>query len=290
MEADKELISVVIPTYNRAGTIMTSLGSVLAQTWPRIEVIVADDGSADGTEKLFEGVSDPRVRYFRYEPNRGACYARNRGAEIAVGSFIAFQDSDDTWRADKLEKQMAHMRASGADFTFCAMQRFTPAGKAYRFPVSGFDSGGNALRQLLLENRAGTQTMLMRREVWEAVRFDESFRRYQDWDFVLRVAAAGYRLAYLDEVLADSAVGSDSISAAVNSAPALEHLFNAHRAEFEAFPECLARYDRRMGNRLAETDPARAATYYKASFRIEGRLRDRAAEAKCALRAKREKT
>ena len=93
-----DLISVVIPTYNRKDKLPACIESVLAQTYTNLEVIVVDDASTDGTQHLFDAPGDPRVHYVRYEQNRGACYARNLGAQHAHGSVLAFQDSDDLWR------------------------------------------------------------------------------------------------------------------------------------------------------------------------------------------------
>ena len=268
MDNTAPLVSVIIPSYNRRDSIAASVESVLRQSFSRLEVIVVDDGSDDGTEELFAGASDGRVRFFRYEGNRGACHARNYGAERASGALIAFQDSDDIWHADKLEKQLAFMERTGADFVFCGINRVSAGGREYFYPVSGFDNGGDALGQFLLENRAGTQTMLMKRAVWESVRFDESFKRYQDWDFALRVAAR-WRMAFLNEALVDSRVSGSSISASVSAYPALCHLLEKHREEFDSRPECLARLYRRMGNRLLETEPAKAQGYYFRAFRLE---------------------
>ena len=86
-----ELISVVIPTYNRKDKLPACIASVLAQTYPNLEVIVVDDASTDGTELLFDCNIDPRVHYVRYGDNRGACYARNLGAQRAHGSILPFR-------------------------------------------------------------------------------------------------------------------------------------------------------------------------------------------------------
>lgn len=244
------LISVILPAYNRAETIPAALESVLNQTYPSLEVIVVDDGSTDGTEALFSALpEDPRITYFRYEPNRGACHARNVGAAQAKGTYIAFQDSDDLWTPDKLEKEMAFLISEDADLVFCGMNRTSRNGGTYYFPVHPFQNDKDPTAQFLLENRAGTQTLLMRKNVWETVRFDETFRRYQDWDFMLRAAAAGTKIRYLAEPLASSQVRADSISASVSSIPALEHLHDAHRAEFRAHPRAELKYRARIRKR-----------------------------------------
>ncbi len=189
-----DLISVVIPTYNRRDKLPACIASVLAQTYRNIEVIVVDDASTDGTERLFDCGTDPRVHYVRYGDNRGACYARNLGAQQARGSILAFQDSDDLWHPDKLQKQYDLLTATGADLCYCGMNRIAANGSSFYYPVHA-PHPGRALEDFLAENRAGTQTMLMHRAVWEAVRFDETIRRYQDWDFAIR-AAERFRLVY----------------------------------------------------------------------------------------------
>lgn len=269
MDYVKNLISVVIPCYNRVDVILPCIQSVLSQSYGDIEIIVADDGSTDGTEKLFDQLTDARIRYCRYTPNHGACRARNFGAQRARGEYIAFQDSDDYWHTDKLQKELSALLEWNADFVFCGMNRVSPDGKKYYYPVNPFDNSADALPQLLMENRAGTQTMLMRREVWENVRFSEDFRRYQDWDFVLRVAAAGYKLHYLPQALVESPVSAGSISASVNSLPALIHLYEAHRMEFDSRPQCLARFYLRVSRRLKATDPFGAFRYYLKSVKTK---------------------
>ena len=115
--------------------------------------------------------------------------------------------------------------------------------------------------------------MLMKKGVWEALRFDESFRRYQDWDFAIR-AAEHFTLCYLPEALADSEVGVDSISFAVKSYPALVHLYEKHRALYEKYPQSDAVMNRRMGKRLHKTDPGQAAKHYWISFKLSHKWYD----------------
>lgn len=83
---NSELISVVIPSYNRKNKLPACMESVLGQSYGNIELIVVDDASTDATEELFRSISDPRVKFLRYDVNRGACYARNYGAQHASGS------------------------------------------------------------------------------------------------------------------------------------------------------------------------------------------------------------
>jgi len=94
-------VSVIIPTYNRAHMVGETIESVLQQTFQDFEVIVADDGSTDGTHQLLRTYGD-RIRYL-FQQNRGAAAARNRAVEEAKGRYLAFCDDDDLWCPDHLE-------------------------------------------------------------------------------------------------------------------------------------------------------------------------------------------
>lgn len=116
-----ELISVVIPAYNAQHTLLATLDSVFAQTWPRVEVIVVDDGSTDHTAALLQALG-PRVRTIR-QPNGGLAQARRTGVEAARGHWIALMDADDLCRPDRLALQVRTMQACpqvvlcGSDFS-----------------------------------------------------------------------------------------------------------------------------------------------------------------------------
>ena len=90
------IISVVVATYNRAGTIMSSLESILAQKDVDLELVVVDDGSTDSTEDVIRNIGDARVQYIKIPENKGASYARNKGIQEARGEWILVWDSDDT--------------------------------------------------------------------------------------------------------------------------------------------------------------------------------------------------
>ena len=93
----EELISVIIPTYNRRDKVTYAVKSVLDQTYSNIEVIIIDDASTDNTEAEIKKIKDDRIRYIYLEKNHGAAGARNVGIKEANGTYIAFQDSDDIW-------------------------------------------------------------------------------------------------------------------------------------------------------------------------------------------------
>ncbi len=100
--AEKPMVSVIIPTYNRAHVLGRAIRSVLDQTYQDFELIVVDDGSSDHTGEVVATFADPRIHYLRHEKNRGAAAARNTAIKTAQGEYIASLDSHDEWLPEKL--------------------------------------------------------------------------------------------------------------------------------------------------------------------------------------------
>lgn len=149
------LVSVIIPTYNRAHTLPASIDSVLCQTYDNLEVIVVDDGSTDGTEIFVRGLADSRVRYIKNSGNHGPAAARNLGVRRAEGEYVAFQDSDDEWRPDKLEKQMPLLLEplEKTDLVYCEYTRYHGENRRETVPskvLPAESKQGNILPKLLL--------------------------------------------------------------------------------------------------------------------------------------------
>ena len=208
------MVSVIIPTYNRAATLARAMESALRQSYDDLELIVVDDGSTDGTKELVSSFSDARVRYV-YQENAGACRARNRGVEEARGELIAFQDSDDEWLEDKLEKQVAFLEEQGADMVYCALDSFFETGEREGVLPAKFppvkQSREETVRQMLFSGTVVTQTVLVRAACVREVLFDAEMPRYQEWEWSVRFA---YRhdCAFLPEVLVRRCIQKDSIS------------------------------------------------------------------------------
>lgn len=104
-----EIFSIIMPSFNSADTIVASIMSVIAQTYPSWRLYVIDDCSSDNTGDLVKGFSklDSRVKYIRHDNNNGVAVARNTGIKLARGRYIAFLDSDDQWVENKLKYQLA---------------------------------------------------------------------------------------------------------------------------------------------------------------------------------------
>lgn len=185
-QARPPLVSVVVPTFNRAAQIGAAVDSVLAQTYPHWELIVVDDGSQDETPLMLSAYGE-RIRTIRQE-NRGVSAARNRGILAAAGEFIALLDSDDYWLPDKLAAQVAYFRQHPA-LMLCQTEeiwvrngrRVNPKARHRKFAGMIFEK---TLPLCLISPSA---VMLRRSLLDEVGLFDETLPACEDYDLWLRI-------------------------------------------------------------------------------------------------------
>lgn len=198
------LVSVIIPTYNRAATIEASIRSVLEQSVQETEVIIVDDCSADNTEAVITGIRDERIRYVKNAMNMGAAKSRNIGAAGAQGKYLAFNDSDDIWQHDKLEKQLRYLEdRPEIRMVYCALNLHM-GNKTQTIPDTGLPLEGHILATLIQGNTVGTPTILIEREFFLNIGgFDESILALEDWEFALRVSQ-NEKIGYVNECLVDA--------------------------------------------------------------------------------------
>lgn len=116
----ENLVSIVTPVYNAERFIEKTINSVQAQTYEQFEMILVDDCSPDDSAAVIKNLAalDTRIKYVKLEENAGAAVARNTGLEYAKGQYIAFIDSDDVWKPEKLAKQIAFMKKNDYAFTY----------------------------------------------------------------------------------------------------------------------------------------------------------------------------
>lgn len=192
-------VTVVIPTWNRAGSLRRALDSVFAQTRPPDEVIVVDDGSSDGTRRMVrEGY--PRASYL-FQENRGVAAARNRGAEKAGGDWLAFLDSDDEWLPRKLERQL-HALGAQPEFQLCHTDEiWIRRGRRVNPMKKHAKSGGWIFQRSLELCLISPSSVLLRRDLFDFLGgFDESLPACEDYDLWLRITAL-HPVLYVDEPL-----------------------------------------------------------------------------------------
>ena len=183
-----DLVSIIMPTYNRADCIGKAVESALAQTHAEFELIVVDDGGTDATEDVIKSYDDPRIRYFRYEANRGAARARNFGLDQARGRFITYLDSDNTMEPDFLRIMLGVVQSSpDIEMAYCAQKILRGAETESGTEVESIRFA--AFSRSLLENRnyIDLGVLLHRRSMLDRVgRFSEEMQRLMDWEFLLR--------------------------------------------------------------------------------------------------------
>ena len=192
---DNMLVSVVIPTYRRPQKLNRAIQSVLSQTYPYFEILIADDNEPGSIWRyrtmyvIQSYLDDSRVHCLPCEKHENGSAARNRGLSAARGTWICFLDDDDYYEPDKLEKQIGflnqHSEFSGC---FCDYKR---NGKVEQIP-----DYKDLCRNIFLQKQIPqTSSWMLRTETVRAIGgFDESYPRYQDLEFLMRFDQAGYRL------------------------------------------------------------------------------------------------
>lgn len=193
---EADTVSVVTPTYGRPQFLAAAIESALSQSHPPFEIIVVDDASPDDVEGTLAEFADPaRIRYVRQERNMGANAARNRGVALAKGRFVAFLDDDDVWLPKKTELQLVALKAQRAEACLCGYQVIDGAGMQLRnCDVLQADD----VKQMRMV--AGFSSLLVRRDVVEALGLDESLPCAQDWDFYARLVRRR-PIAYVPQIL-----------------------------------------------------------------------------------------
>ena len=189
-------ISVIIPAYNSAKTILETIDSVLRQSFTDFELIVINDGSSDRTLELLATVDDPRLRVLSFA-NGGLPVARNRGIANSQGEFVTFIDADDLWTEDKLELQLAALsQNSAAGVVYSWTTVMDEAGKSF-YPGKSVSHAGDVRRQLLANNfiASGSNVMIRRTAIESVGEFEPTLTSAEDWDYWLRLALAGWEFA-----------------------------------------------------------------------------------------------
>jgi hypothetical protein len=189
------LVSVIIPTFNRADLLPETLRSVLGQTVQALEVIVVDDGSTDDTVGVVEAMGDPRLRLIRNTWSGRPAVGRNIGIRAARAELIAFVDSDDLWLPEKLAVQLAYMEANPQSlwcFTHFDDLDSSTGIISQRMIPQALSSGTYSPKDLLCGNFIGSLTPLIQRGLLNLTGpLDESWeiRFAEDWDIWLRLSA-----------------------------------------------------------------------------------------------------
>ena len=208
------MVKIIIPTYNRKSYLERAIDSVLDQNYCQFRIIVVDDGSNDGTADYVRELREPKKLKYMKIPHSGfPGKVRNAGAREARGEYLAFLDSDDLWKPEKLARQVAFFKEH-PDIRICHTREIwqrgqrivSQAGQRHR-------RSGNIFPDALKKCIIGPSTVMMRRELFEEL---GGFREYleiaEDYELWLRITAK-YPVGYIDEPLVIKRGGhSDQLS------------------------------------------------------------------------------
>ena len=206
-------ISIIIPTYNRGNALIKSLNSVLLQTYHNLEVFVIDDCSTDDTESLISKLKDDRIKYVKLKENKGANFARNIGIQMSTGKYISFQDSDDIYHKDKIERQYKNIIKKNSDLDFCEVSLIF--NDSFKSTIPDQTQQKKIRRKMILDelcngNFISTQSILVKNTLIKENLFDINFPRFQDYDLILRIIPK-CKVSYSKKVLVDLYRTKDSI-------------------------------------------------------------------------------
>ncbi len=209
------LVSIITPTYNSANFIEDTYKSVMGQTLSDWNWIVTDDGSTDDTINILNKISssDHRVQINRNINNLGAAYSRNKSLSIATGKFVAFLDSDDLWKKDKLEKQVEFMNDKKKNFSFTGYELLNEKGSKLNITVDTTHHNNvfNYNDLLLKKVTLGCSTVMLRNKFINGIQMP-LLRTGQDYAFWLLLLRNGGVANLLNSPLTEYRIRPNSIS------------------------------------------------------------------------------
>jgi glycosyltransferase involved in cell wall biosynthesis/uncharacterized membrane protein len=265
---NKKLVTVIIPTRNRRNFLEKSLKSVLNQTYKNIEVIVINDASVDDTLEFLKKQQDLRLKVFSLKKQSGAQVARNKGLAEARGEFISFNDDDDIWKKDKLEKQIKAFDKN-IDLVYCQIKRDDKENSFY-LPSKKKALRKESLKKTLFlgEHGIGLPSVVIKRSSIKLKNlFDENLPRYQDWELFLRLVK-NLNFKYLPEVLVFSKVLKNGITKNEKILlKATKLIFKKHKKEIAKDREVLSNWLFRIGDLYYhKRNYKKARNYFKKAF------------------------
>lgn len=207
---EEKLVSIITPMYNAKAFIAETMESVLAQTYPYWEMIIVDDVSTDSCAEIVKAyaMKDSRIKYYKHQKNSGVAVARNTAIQKASGRYIAFLDSDDLWKANKLEKQLQFMKEKQVTFCYsdCEIINETgeSTGKIRHVPEM------QDYKKLLKGNAIPCLTVLIDRS--RVSKIEMPLIPHEDYAAWLSILKTGIVAYGQNEVLAKYRVNSTSLS------------------------------------------------------------------------------
>ncbi|MDC8000100.1 glycosyltransferase family 2 protein [Aequorivita todarodis] len=232
MPTDTPLVSIIIPTFNRAHLIGETLASILAQTYQNWECIVIDDGSTDNTEEVMAGymARDSRFRYYSRPAHKvkGANSCRNIGLNLVMGEFIVFFDSDDIMISDHLKVKISEILLHDCDYVITKTEFIGSEKKVgknnYRFhlyPLTSYNYVSQAINWL-------TYDVCIKKNVAQSIQFNEDLHSGQEYNYFSKLVHKSINAKFIDKTVTLRRYHKDTIRGNLNtSQKLLESSFRA---------------------------------------------------------------
>lgn len=207
----EKLISIIMPTYNCGKFIGETIETVVKQTYKNWELIIVDDCSKDETEKTVKKYvdNDNRIKYHKLETNQGAAVARTQAMKMAEGNYMAFLDSDDLWKENKLEKQLRFMEENNYNFTCTAYEQIDEEGELLNKVINPKRKAN--YNRILLDCPVGNSTVMY--NVDKLGKFEvPNIRKRNDDALWLQILKKEKYIYGMNDVLMEYRIRSNSIS------------------------------------------------------------------------------
>jgi glycosyltransferase involved in cell wall biosynthesis len=221
------LVSVIIPTYNHAHFLRDALQSVCDQSFSDWEAVVINNYSKDDTIAVIEAFDDPRIRLENFRNNAIIAAARNRGIALARGQYLAFLDSDDTWLPEKLATCIPRLE-NGYGLVCHGLRWFGNRREKEQYYGPAYRATFNAL--LYEGNCIATSATMVRRDLVESVggfSEDERVVTAEDYHLWLKLAQAGIKMDFVDQVLGNYRFHTTNTGGAIRQSTAVKHVVEA---------------------------------------------------------------
>jgi len=245
-----DLVSVIVPVYNRAHLVAETVDSILLQTYRHLEIILINDGSSDNSLsviKEYEKCFPEKVRVID-QKNQGQIVARNKGIKLARGKYIAFLDSDDLWLPDKLEHQIPLFN-QGVGLVYGGVELINESGETTGFNPCDPSVQGNIYPQLLVKNRmTGGSVVVLAEALAKVGLFDPEFKAAENWDLWLRICKE-YQARLVNKPVVKYRLHQNNMSKDVMLMQDAKRQIMAKHCDKHSSDKLVARY-----SRLAEAD------------------------------------
>ena len=275
VKTDNPLVSVIVPTYNRAEFIMESVGSVLNQTYKNLEIIIVDDASPDNTAEVIQAIDDDRVRYVCNEKNSGPAVSRNHGIDVATGDYLCFLDDDDNYLPHKIEVLLNELHGTppAVGLAYSRVRYVINGEEKVGYPTTG--SSGDVYGEVLAGNWFHPNSTLIKK--YAVARYDETLPSWEDVDFHIQMVK-NYHAIFVNNITCTYFMDDDRFG--VSRKPrgfqdAFEIMEKRYFSEGlkTPYPEAYVTFLLRVGGGLVKLDAKASRKYFKKALKIKFSLK-----------------